>query len=186
MIISRLELRNWGPYAGDHRIEFATPSGERAIQLIRGENGYGKTHLLRAMVVALHGRDGMRIVEPESRARQSSLKMWLDAFLVDVLTNGHEEDHEPQVRLVIELIDGQDTVEVQRSWWFVDRKPVDEELVVIINGVPYEPKAASREEQYVSVQSLAFRRGMGRGRRGRGRRVARSGRQTASGVVGGR
>jgi DNA sulfur modification protein DndD len=76
------------------------------------------------------------------------------AFLVDVLTNGHEEDEEPQVRLAIELIDGQDTVEVQRSWWFVDRKPVDEELVVIINGVPYEPKAASREEQYDEKQAL--------------------------------
>jgi DNA sulfur modification protein DndD len=63
MIIRRLELRNWGPYAGDHVVNFALPQGRRVIQLVRGENGHGKTHLLRAMVIALHGRDGMRIVD---------------------------------------------------------------------------------------------------------------------------
>ncbi|MGO9249024.1 MAG: DNA sulfur modification protein DndD [Solirubrobacteraceae bacterium] len=154
MIISRLELRNWGPYAGDHRIEFAEPSDKRAIQLILGENGHGKTHLLRAMVIALHGRDGMRIVDPESRPIGASLKKWLDVFLTDVLTNGHEADEAPQVRLAIELIDGQDTIEVQRSWWFDERKPSDEELVVILNGAPYEPKTTGSDEQYDEKQAL--------------------------------
>lgn len=154
MIISRLELRNWGPYAGDHRIEFATPTDECAIQLIRGENGHGKTHLLRAMVIALHGRDGMRIVDPESRPSGASLRTWLEAFLTDVLTNGHEADEAPQVRLAIELIDGQDTIEVQRSWWFDGRTPSEEELVVILNGKPYEPKATNHEDQYAEKQAL--------------------------------
>lgn len=149
-------MRNWGPYAGDHRLDFAVPEGKRVIQLVRGENGHGKTHLLRAMVVAFHGRDGMRIVDPDlkARQRQASAAQHLEAFLSDALTNGSETSEQPQMRLAVELIDGDDVIEVQRSWWFDARHPADEELVVTLNGVPYEPKAASRGDQYEEKQAL--------------------------------
>jgi DNA sulfur modification protein DndD len=154
MVIRRLQMRNWGPYAGDHEISFETPGGDRVIQLIRGENGHGKTHLLRAMVIALQGRDAMRIVEPGSRPGGTSTKAHLDAFLQDALTIGVEQNAEPQMRLAIELEDGEDTIRVERSWWFEGREVDDEELVVFLNGAPYDPTATDRRDQYEEKQAL--------------------------------
>lgn len=154
MIIRRLEMRNWGPYSGDHDIAFSSPEGPRVIQLIRGENGHGKTHLLRAMVIALQGRDGMRIIDPSSRPSASSTKMHLDSFLADALTRGAESSSEPQMKLAIELEDGQDEIKIERSWWFDDREPADEDLAIFLNGSPYEPHASNRREQYEEKQAL--------------------------------
>ncbi len=88
MVIRRLQMRNWGPYAGDHEITFDTPGDGRVIQLIRGENGHGKTHLLRAMVIALQGADGMRIVEPASRPGRVDARLQLHALLEAALPPG--------------------------------------------------------------------------------------------------
>ncbi len=154
MIIRRLEMRNWGPYAGDHEIIFEKPKGKRVIQLIRGENGHGKTHLLRAMVIAIQGRDGMQIVEPGARAGGTSTKAHLDAFLHDALTIGAEDEAEPQMRLAIELEDGKDTIRLERSWWFEGRDADDEELIVVLNGTPYDPAASDYRDRYEEKQAL--------------------------------
>jgi DNA sulfur modification protein DndD len=154
MVIRRLELRNWGPYTGDHTLVFDRPDPDRTIQLIRGENGHGKTHLLRAMVIALQGKDGMRIVDPSSRVRGSSTQKHLDGFLADALSIGAEAAEEPQMSLAIELEDGEEKIRVERSWWYDERTPADEELTVLLDGVPYEPHSRDRYEQYAEKQAL--------------------------------
>ncbi|GIG53335.1 AAA family ATPase [Demequina activiva] len=54
MQISELELVNWGPYYGKHRIPLdVTPHAP--VVLFRGENMRGKTSLLRGIVWALYG-----------------------------------------------------------------------------------------------------------------------------------
>jgi DNA sulfur modification protein DndD len=80
--------------------------------------------------------------------------MHLDSFLADALTNGAESAQEPQMQLAIELEDGDDEMRVERSWWFDEREPSDEELTVFLNGSPYEPHASDSRDQYEEKQAL--------------------------------
>ena len=55
MILTELELHNFGVYRGLHRISLAPESG-RPIVLFGGLNGAGKTTLLEAVLLALYGK----------------------------------------------------------------------------------------------------------------------------------
>lgn len=54
MKIKELRLQNIGPYVGQHRIDFST-SNEKNIILIGGQNGAGKTSILKAIKIGLYG-----------------------------------------------------------------------------------------------------------------------------------
>lgn len=55
MILTELELHNFGVYRGLHRIVL-TPQSGRSIVLFGGLNGAGKTTLLEAVLLALYGK----------------------------------------------------------------------------------------------------------------------------------
>jgi len=68
--IDSLTLENFGPYYGEHTFEFGTLDDRCGI-LIGGKNGAGKTHLLRALYLAVVGEAGvfdLKKVEPASEA----------------------------------------------------------------------------------------------------------------------
>lgn len=68
--IDSLTVRNFGPYYGEHTFNFTTHDDRCGI-LIGGKNGAGKTHLLRALYLAVVGETGvhdLRKVEPASEA----------------------------------------------------------------------------------------------------------------------
>jgi DNA sulfur modification protein DndD len=68
--IDSLTVRNFGPYYGEHTFNFATHDDRCGI-LIGGKNGAGKTHLLRALYLAVVGETGvhdLKKVEPSSEA----------------------------------------------------------------------------------------------------------------------
>ncbi len=50
-----LELKNFGPFLGQHKISFETEGSRCPIILIGGENGSGKTSLLEAVQLVLFG-----------------------------------------------------------------------------------------------------------------------------------
>lgn len=56
--IDSLELENFGPFYGPHKIDFRSLEGKCGI-LIGGKNGAGKTHLLRALYLAVVGERGI-------------------------------------------------------------------------------------------------------------------------------
>lgn len=56
--IDELTLENFGPYYGPYTFNFGTVE-ERCGILIGGKNGVGKTHLLRALYLALVGETGV-------------------------------------------------------------------------------------------------------------------------------
>ena len=68
--IDELTLENFGPYYGEHTFDFG-PVEDRCGILIGGKNGVGKTHLLRALYLAVVGEAGvgdLKKVEPASEA----------------------------------------------------------------------------------------------------------------------
>ncbi|HTV49199.1 MAG TPA: AAA family ATPase [Phycisphaerae bacterium] len=56
--IDSLTLENFGPFYGEHKIDFRSLEGKCGI-LIGGKNGAGKTHLLRALYLAVVGESGV-------------------------------------------------------------------------------------------------------------------------------
>ena len=54
MKIKELQLQNIGPYSGRHKIDFNT-SNSKNIILIGGQNGAGKTTILKAIKIGLYG-----------------------------------------------------------------------------------------------------------------------------------
>ncbi len=68
--IDSLTLENFGPFYGEHAFSFGTLD-DRCGVLIGGKNGAGKTHLLRALYLAVVGESGvidLKKVEPSSEA----------------------------------------------------------------------------------------------------------------------
>lgn len=68
--IDSLTLENFGPYYGEHVFTFGVLD-ERCGIVIGGKNGVGKTHLLRALYLAVVGEAGvvdLKKVEPASEA----------------------------------------------------------------------------------------------------------------------
>ncbi|MGH9327535.1 MAG: AAA family ATPase [Terriglobia bacterium] len=56
--IDSLTLENFGPFYGEHKLKFGSLDGRCGI-LIGGKNGAGKTHLLRALYLAVVGESGV-------------------------------------------------------------------------------------------------------------------------------
>ncbi|MEM2111863.1 MAG: AAA family ATPase [Candidatus Bathyarchaeia archaeon] len=56
--IDSLTLENFGPFYGEHTIDFRSLEGKCGI-LIGGKNGAGKTHVLRALYLAVVGETGV-------------------------------------------------------------------------------------------------------------------------------
>lgn len=78
--IDSLTLENFGPYYGEHTFNFDTLEGRCGI-LIGGKNGAGKTHLLRALYLAVVGEPGvfdLKKVEPASEATRFAFEKSLN------------------------------------------------------------------------------------------------------------
>jgi len=56
--IDLLTLENFGPFYGEHTLDFRSLEGKCGI-LVGGKNGAGKTHLLRALYLAVVGESGV-------------------------------------------------------------------------------------------------------------------------------
>jgi DNA sulfur modification protein DndD len=126
MKISEVRLTDYGPYAGENRIDLHTTDG-RPIVLFGGQNGSGKTTLFEAIQICLHGRSAF-----ESAISQSEYESRLRSLLHE---SDGEKSTEASVRLEFEYADFGETERytVERS--FRDRgKSVVESLDVRRNG----------------------------------------------------
>lgn len=56
--IDSLTLENFGPFYGEHTLDFRSLEGKCGI-LVGGKNGAGKTHVLRALYLAVVGESGV-------------------------------------------------------------------------------------------------------------------------------
>ena len=78
--IDALTLENFGPFYGEHTLNFRSLEGKCGI-LVGGKNGAGKTHLLRALYLAVVGESGvgdLKKVEPGSDATRFAFEKSLN------------------------------------------------------------------------------------------------------------
>ncbi len=61
--IDSLTLENFGPFYGEHTLDFRSLEGKCGI-LVGGKNGAGKTHVLRALYLAVVGESGVGGLKP--------------------------------------------------------------------------------------------------------------------------
>ena len=62
MLIEKVKIENFGPFAGKHELEFSI-NEQKKLNLILGENGSGKTQLFNAMLWCLYGIEGANFYE---------------------------------------------------------------------------------------------------------------------------
>lgn len=93
MQLLELTMKNWGPFFGEHTIPLSVQTNAPVV-LFRGENGRGKTSLLRAIVWSLYGKlkeqDGRTPLPVEKMVNLDALKIG-DAEFGVTLKFAHNE-----------------------------------------------------------------------------------------------
>lgn len=92
MIITEIKIFNFGPFLGEHEINF--PNDGSGVHIIRGNNGQGKTSLQRAILWCLYGevvdRKGKE-VRPTSLLNRNAFKDAIYQFWVRIFFNNGDE-----------------------------------------------------------------------------------------------
>lgn len=120
--IDSLTLENFGPFYGEHTFTFGNLDGRCGI-LIGGRNGAGKTHLLRALYLAVVGESGvgdLKRVETGSEATR---------FLFDRSLNRRA------------LAEGQDTVRLKAVILLHDEKSGGSRKVELLREIRHRPNS---------------------------------------------
>jgi DNA sulfur modification protein DndD len=120
--IDSLTLENFGPYYGEHSFNFGPLEGRCGI-LVGGKNGAGKTHLLRALYLAVVGETGvvdLKKVEPASEATR---------FVFEKSLNRRA------------LSEGQDTVRLEVSISQRDEKGGASRRATLVREIRYRPNS---------------------------------------------
>lgn len=126
MIIKRLELHNFGVYAGDNRFVF---EGEKPIVLIGGMNGRGKTTFLEAVLIALYGSNSFAYVE----SKYKSYAQYLRSFV-----NKSADDKQCSVELEFEINNGNIEHYIVKREWNALTKKTEEIITVLKDGIRNE------------------------------------------------
>jgi DNA sulfur modification protein DndD len=121
--IDSLTLGNFGPFYGEHTFNF-TPLDDRCGIVIGGKNGAGKTHLLRALYLAVVGETGvldLKKVEPAAEATR---------FLFERSLNRRAQS------------EGQDTVRLQVSISQRDEQGGGTRKALLVREIRHRPNSA--------------------------------------------
>lgn len=122
MIIKKLQLHNFGVYAGDNIFSF---EGKKPIVLIGGMNGRGKTTFLEAVLLALYGSNSFAYLE----SKQKSYSQYLRSFV-----NRGTEDKTCSVELEFEINNGiKESYIVKREWDAISKR-TKEQIIVCKDG----------------------------------------------------
>ncbi|SCY77670.1 DNA sulfur modification protein DndD [Lachnospiraceae bacterium XBB2008] len=122
MIIKRLQLNNFGVYAGLNEFDFVS---NKPVVLIGGMNGRGKTTFLEAVLLALYGSNSFAYAESD----QKSYSQYLRSFV-----NRNSEDNISSVELEFEINTGiKESYVVKRQWETESKRP-KEQIFVFKDG----------------------------------------------------
>jgi len=135
--IDSLTLENFGPFYGDHTLDFRSLEGKCGI-LVGGKNGAGKTHLLRALYLAVVGESGvgdLKKVETGSDTTRFAFEKSLNRRA---------------------LAEGQDTMRLKAVVSLRDVK-VGSRKVELLREVRFRPNSSPVWEHYASRSDMPGR-----------------------------
>jgi DNA sulfur modification protein DndD len=125
--IDSLPLENFGPFYGEHTLNFRSLEGRCAIP-IGGKNGAGKIHLLRALYLTVVGEPGvgdLKRVETGADATR---------FLFDKSLNRRAQ------------AEGQDVVRLKAEVSLRDEKSGGRRKVELVREIRHHPNPATSDE----------------------------------------
>ena len=126
MIIKSVTLENFGLYQGTHTISFEVVKG-KAVTLIGGLNGRGKTTFLDAITLALYGRRALKYLQDE-RIRYSQ-------YLVNHINKSAHQDAVSGVSLVLQEASApREEVTIRRFWSIPQKGEAVDSFVAYRNG----------------------------------------------------
>lgn len=122
MVIKRLQLHNFGVYAGDNEFVF---EGDKPLVLIGGMNGRGKTTFLEAVLLALYGQSSFAYSE-------SACKTYSE-YLRSFVNRGSNDD---TCSVTLEFENNSGTIEnyIIRRLWDAESKRTKEQVFVYKDG----------------------------------------------------
>ncbi len=121
MYLTRVKLRNWKLYGGDHEFSFPEPGRRQNVVLIGAKNGYGKTSLLEAIILGLYGADGLDIVPRadaggDDNRRRLSYRKFIQEARHQLAGRTESDDAEVELQF-IDPNDGR-AITIRRTWRF--------------------------------------------------------------------
>lgn len=122
MVIKRLQLHNFGVYAGDNEFVF---EGDKPIVLIGGMNGRGKTTFLEAVLLALYGQSSFAYSESAYKTYSGYLRSFV---------NRGSNDNTCSVTLEFENNSGIIENYIIRRLWDAEGKRTKEQIFVYKDG----------------------------------------------------
>lgn len=123
MMIKKLQLNNFGIYAGENTFDFSL---KKPIVLIGGMNGRGKTTFLEAIVLSLYGNNSTMFKE----SRYKSYGQYLRS-----LVNRDSWTQQASVELTFVVNDGIATEYIIHREWDAKSKTVSDIITVSENGI---------------------------------------------------
>lgn len=122
MRIKKLQLHNFGVYAGDNEFIF---EGHKSIVLIGGMNGRGKTTFLEAVLLALYGSRSFAYSESDQKTYSGYLRSFI---------NRGSDDQTCSVKLEFEINNGVCENYIIKRAWDADCKRTKEQISVYKDG----------------------------------------------------
>ena len=123
MIIKRLQLYNFGIYAGDNSFDFSL---NKPVVLIGGMNGRGKTTFLEAIVLSLYGSNSATYKESGYKTYGQYLRS---------LVNRDSWNQQTFIELTFIVNDGTPIEYTVHREWDSKKQRVSEKIDVLENGV---------------------------------------------------
>ena len=142
VVFTAITIENFKRFTGEHTIPLA---GEGPITVIAAENGVGKTTVLDAFYLALHGKKGIQMRKNEG---DFNFEQWLaNAFSSTAeLNNGYM-----MIRVKLEMDSPEmGTIAIDRKYWVHPESfETNEELNLHIDGTILKIESGEKKEQVI-------------------------------------
>ena len=144
MIIKKIILDNFGPYKGNH--EFVLdPEGERAVSIIMGHNGAGKTTILEAIQLGLYGSFVWGLKNMNLKYQEMVKQKFNRIARIE------SPEGEFGIEVYFQWKTGRtlDLIHLERRWWINLNGKLNEDQCISLNGVQLDKDQAFEVEERI-------------------------------------